>query len=267
MQEIFCNVTGSFNMNNFRYQKNSSQDNEKKNAWLLEICDDRLSFASEVSKLGIYCGNSLKTAVSGGDPIKARLNYENEVKIINKSTLFFACNDIPVFYPLDQAVCNRLKIIEYKLTFVANPKNEHERKLVDIDEIFKNKEYRTALINILLDAFENKKPEPGNISLASAKEWVPNPSSSLKETLENNGYVIDKHDESIFVSFGELKQVLINAEVCKGMSDTAIGAELTKLGLIKDDKKINGKTIKIRKYIKKINEIIETTENNLDPQV
>lgn len=266
LQDIFCNITGTYNMNVFRYQKNNSQDEAKKNAWLLEICDDRVSFASEVSKLGIYCANTLKTAVSGGDPIIGRSNYEDEIRIVNKSTLFFACNDIPVFYPIDQAICNRLKIIEYKLTFVANPKTKYERKLIDVDELFKNKEYQTALINVLLDAFEPNKPIPGNISLASAKEWVPTPSSSIKDTLESKGYIIDKNDKESFVPFDELKQLLL-LSVCKGMSDTAIGKELSKIDLIGDNKKINGIKTTIRRCIKKLNKNIEMNENNLDPQV
>jgi hypothetical protein len=257
-------LTGSFNMNVFRYQKNNSQDEAKKNAWLLDNCDDRSSFASEGSKLGIFCGNTVKTAVSAGDYIKARLNYENEVKIINKSTLFLACNDIPVFYPIDEAICNRLKIIEYKLTFVKNPTKIYERKQVDIEDLFKYKEYQTALINILLDAFEPEKPVPGNISLISASEWVPSPSSSIKEALENNGYIIDTNDENIYVPFSEIKHILLTADTCRGMSDTAIGRELAKIGLIKEDKKVGRKTLKIRRYIKKYN---DCSDNNLDPQL
>lgn len=267
LQDIFGNICGSFNMNAFRYQKNSSQDEAKKNSWILQFYDKRCAFGSESSKLGIFDGNTLKTTVSGGDRITVRSNFVDEFTVYNMATLFLACNDIPVFYPVDQALCNRVKIIEYKLTFVANPKNDYERQLVDIDELFINKKYQNALINIVLDAFEAKIPDPSNISLASAKEWVPSPSSSIKETLENNGYIIDKSDESIFVPFSELKQVLLLADACKGMSDTAIGAELTKLGLIKDAKKIHGKKIVVRKFIKKNNETLEINETISDPQV
>jgi hypothetical protein len=267
LQDIFGKIVGTFNMNAFRYQKNSSQDEAKKNSWIIPIYDKRCAFGSETSKLGIYDSNILKIIVSGGDRIIVRSNFIDEYTIYNLATLFLACNDIPVFYPIDQAFCNRVKIIEYKLTFVVNPKTPYERQRIDIDEIFKNDEYKNALINIILDAFEPRIPQPCNTSLASAKEWVPNPSSSIKDALESNGYIIDKNDDNMYVTFSELKQILITADVCKGMSDTAIGKELTKLGLVSDDKKINGKNTKIRRYIKKDNETLEGSYIISDPQV
>jgi len=42
------------------------------------------------------------------------------------------------------------------------------------------------------------------------------------------------------------------------VSDNAIGRELGRLGLLSHDMRISGKTIKVRKYIKKLSENNET---------
>jgi hypothetical protein len=257
LQDIFGTTSGTFNMNCFRYQKNSSQDEAKKNSWILQFHDLRCAFGSETSKLGIYDSNQIKPVVGNGDRITCRLNYMDEISVINMATLFLACNDIPTFFPLDTAICNRIKIIEYKLTFVQNPVSPFERQRVDLESLFINQEYKNALMCVLLDAFENQQPDPCSVSLSSAKEWVPNPTSSIKDTLENNGYTIDTADDSIYVPFSELKRVLVEAEVAKGMSDTAIGRELEKLGLSSHVVKISGKVARVRKYIKRTDNIIE----------
>ena len=250
LQDIFATTCGTFNMNAFRYQKNSAQDEAKKNSWILQFYDKRCAFGSETSKLGIFDSNTLKTVVSGGDRIVVRSNFVDEFTVYNMATLFLACNDIPTFFPLDTAICNRIKLIEYKLTFVQNPTKHYERQLIDIDSLFCQQVYKDALMCVLFDSFEVTKPEPCSVSLSSAKEWVPNPNSSIREALENNGYSIDTSDETIYVPFSELKQVLAGADVIKGMSDTALGRELTKLGLESHQVKISGKKTIVRKYIK-----------------
>jgi hypothetical protein len=85
--------------------------------------------------------------------------------------------------------------------------------------------------------------------------------SSFREALENNGYAIDTHDDSIYVPYSELKKVLVEAEVAKAMSDTAIGRELSKIGLESYDVKISGKKVKVRKFIKRIEEYVIETQD------
>ena len=82
-------------------------------------------------------------------------------------------------------------------------------------------------------------------------------STSFKEALESAGYRIDTGDEDAWVPFSELKQVLVGCEAAKGMSDIAIGKELGRLGLAVYDKRLNGKTLKVRKYIRKLENVEE----------
>lgn len=256
LQNLFGKKCDNFNMNAFRYQKNSTQDEAKKGAWIIPFHMKRVAFGSESSKLGVFDSNILKTVIGNGDRIKVRSNFVDEYSIFNMATLFLACNDIPTFFPLDAATCNRIKIIEYKLSFVPDPKEVFERQSVDFDTMFLDQTYKDAFVHILLDAFQSSQPAPCSISLSSGKEWVPNPTSSFREVLESNGYVIDTRDDSIYVPFSELKRVLVDADVAKAMSDTAIGRELSKIGLELHTAKVAGKVIKVRKFIKRIEETL-----------
>jgi hypothetical protein len=103
-----------------------------------------------------------------------------------------------------------------------------------------------------MDAFESQKPLPCSISVASAREWTPPVNTCFKDALLANGYVIDTSDENAYVPFSELKGVLVNSRAVGGMSDTAIGRELGRLGVVSHDMKISGKTVKVRKYIRKL---------------
>ncbi len=71
------------------------------------------------------------------------------------------------------------------------------------------------------------------------------------------GYVIDTTCEDYWTSFADLKTVLVDSGAARGMSDTAIGKELGRLGLESHAVKHNGKPIKVRKYIKKVVEVEE----------
>jgi len=104
-----------------------------------------------------------------------------------------------------------------------------------------------------MDAYSTSVPRPCKTALTSAKEWIPTPKASFLSCLQEAGYQIIKDCDDVYVPFSEIKAVLKENGVAYGMSDQAIGRELNKLGLETDDKKINGKTIKVRKFIKKNN--------------
>lgn len=252
---VFGSYVGTFNANALLLQKYDSMDSAKKMSWLLPIRFCRLIVSNEVSKGSVLDANLYKNIFSGGDPIMARSNYRDEVEIMNRSTGIFFCNDIPKFYPPDKGVCERTKIIEYKISFVDNPRTPNQKPSdYTIKQKFAtNVEYKNAFFWLIMDAFQNRVPSPGNISLTTAEEWMPDPGSSLLETLSNNGYIIDldNDDDNNFTPFKDIKRVLEGAKAMNGMSDVKLGKELGKLGLPSVDIKINGSTVKCRRFIKK----------------
>jgi hypothetical protein len=103
-----------------------------------------------------------------------------------------------------------------------------------------------------MDAYTCDIPIPPPSAVASAKVWIPSPKASFISCLREAGYHIMKGDDSLFVPFSELKTVLVNNGVAHGMSDPAIGRELSKLGLETVDRRVNGKVTKCRNSISMI---------------
>lgn len=239
--------------------RGNNVDDAKKYSWVCPIRNSRISIANEVStatsgsQSACLDGNVIK-GLTGGDKTQMRQNFMNEEAHRNRALMLLFVNDLPPIKPLDDGIINRVKIAEYKLPFVEKPEDEplehfERRAIPDVKNLFENAEYQDALFWCLMDAFETKAPTAPATALASAKEWVPAPKQSFKDALTAAGYRIDKNDNNIFVAFSEIKQVLKDAGVCAGMSDQAIGRELNKIGLESLHKKIDGKTIIVRKFI------------------
>ncbi len=164
-------------------------------------------------------------------------------------------NDMPFFNVLDNATIQRIKIYEYKLTFIDKPVDQlepWERVAIPMKNLFDEDAYKDAYFWIIMDAYATKCPEPPLTALATAKEWIPVPKANFVSCLQEAGYQIIKGSDEAYTPFSELKEALKNAGVASGMSDQAIGRELTKLGLESSDTRINGKKTVIRKFIRKM---------------
>ena len=79
----------------------------KSNSWILSSkCHlARIGYTNEATTISgkptVLDGNMIKTICSGGDPIVTRLNYQDEVTIVNNSTIFMAFNQVPISEPAD----------------------------------------------------------------------------------------------------------------------------------------------------------------------
>jgi hypothetical protein len=236
------------------YNKNSGADEAKKLSWVVPIHNSRISLGNETRQVKDMPMDTsiLKNLVSGGDMLPMRQNFKDEEYKKNRSTLMYFCNDMPSFSCLDNAVINRIKMYEYKLSFVDKPEEElepWERKSFPIKELFNDHEYQNAYFWIIMDAYCSSIPHAPSAAVASAKEWIPAPRTSILSALQNAGYKIVKGADTAFVPFYEIKLVLKEAGVTDGMSDTAIGRELSKLGLELCIAKVNGKSISVRKFL------------------
>ncbi len=67
--------------------------------------------------------------------------------------------------------------------------------------------------------------------------------SSIRQVLEEEFEFVKESGETDWVAARDIISVVKAAGI--NLSDTKIGRELTKLGLIKDDKKIKGKTQRV----------------------
>lgn len=254
LSKCFDSFISTYNPNALLYNKNSGADEAKKLSWVYPIHNSRIAIGNEVRSNGIIDISIVNGIVSGGDTIPIRKNFKDEENKRNRATLIYFSNDMAKFSAVDNAIIGRIKIYEYKLSFVNKPVEEleqWERQAIPIKHIFNEDEYKNAYFWCIMDAYSSTVPRPCKTALASAKEWIPTPKASFMSCLQEAGYQIIKGSDDIYVPFSELKAVLTENGVAYGMTDQAIGRELNKLGLENCDKKINGKTIRVRKFITK----------------
>lgn len=255
LEKCFETFVSTYNPNALLYNKNSGADEAKKLSWVFQIHNSRIAIGNEVRPGGIIDVSVVKSLVSGGDIIPIRKNFKDEENHINRSTLLYFCNDMAKFNAVDTATIGRVKIYEYKLSFVDKPESEleaWERKAFPVKELFDQDNYKNAYFWCIMDAYSTSIPRPPLTALASSQEWIPTPKASFLACLREAGYQIVKGDEDAFVPFSELKAILMENGVAQGMTDQAIGREMNKLGLETIDKKVNSKTIKCRKFITKV---------------
>lgn len=102
--------------------------------WILNIWNSRLTCASEIDgdDKTVLNGNLIKRIVSGGDTIKARGNYMNEVEIVPAFTPWFMYNQWYVVEPYD--ACENL------IQFTCLSKFVDADKLIEGCDILKLKD-------------------------------------------------------------------------------------------------------------------------------
>lgn len=252
LAKCFESYVSTYNPNSLLYNKNSGADEAKKLSWVYPIHNSRISIGNEVRPSGLLDISILKNLVSGGDLMPIRKNFQDEQFKKNRATLLYFCNDMAKFNATDNATINRIKIYEYKLSFVDKPiaDLEHwERQAVDIKHLFDTTEYQDAYFWCIMDAYAPTRPIPPATALASAQEWVPTPNVSFKACFQAAGYQIMLGNEEAFTPFSELRDVLMDEKVAIGMTDQAIGRELNKLGLKAHSKVIDRKAVKGRQFI------------------
>jgi hypothetical protein len=243
----FGGFVGSFNAGALAYNERNGADAAKQLSWVFGIKDKRMVISNEVSMNKPFDGNILKMLASGGDEFDARTCHKDEVKIINRSTMFCFVNDIPTINPNDDGVRNRVNCIEYNCVFTEDAVLQDFERVADkeIKDKFKhNVAYQDALVHIILDTFKEVQKEghhtPDIVKVAT-KEWSGDTGSV--ESLLNKRYEITR-DMNDFVPAREILDFLIKTEKLT-MSETKIGRELSGLKLMKEIKKIKGKTTRV----------------------
>ena len=252
LYNCFDSYISSYNPNALLYNKNSGTDEAKKLSWVYPIHNSRISIGNEVRPNGVIDTSILKSLVSGGDLIPIRKNFKDEEYKINRATLLYFCNDIAKFNADDNATLNRIKLYEYKLSFVENPSESWERPSIqNLKTLFQQDEYKDAYFWCIAEAYHDYLPIPPKCVIDSAHEWIPSPKQSFKGCLLDEGYKVVA-DQDAYIPFNELKTVLLKNGIGQGLTDNALGRELSKLGLDPITKKIQGKSIKCRRFIQKM---------------
>jgi hypothetical protein len=247
LKASFGGYVGSFNAKSLAYNDNSTADSAKQLSWVFGIKDKRMAISSEISMSKAFDGNLLKSLASGGDEFDARKNHQDEVKVVNRSTMFCFNNDIPVINPLDDGCVNRIRCVEFNCVFKFEDVSRDYERLGDkeIKNTFeKDNEYQDALVWIMIDAYNEYKQKghttPDSVKSAT-KEWTGD-TGSVAGLLDMK-YEITR-DKNDFIPSREIIDYLTKEKQLK-MSEKKIGLELKDLKLVSDGKKVKGKNVQV----------------------
>lgn len=250
MRNAFGGYVVEWNANHLKYNTHSGADEAKKLSWIFQFEHTRLAISNEsrMDKTAMD-GNLVKTLSSGGDEMTARKNFGDETPIVLRASFFYLGNDMPEITPKDSGIQTRIRMIRFTKRFVEHPSSPNE---LQADPMIKHKiattEWCDSLFWLIMDAYAFSTEEPDEV-IEETKEWIPNDVVLFKTALEER-FTIDLTDMSVdnFVQSRDIIEHLKTMNL--NLSDQKIGRELSKLGLTKDDKRMNGKTIKVWKGIK-----------------
>jgi hypothetical protein len=252
MRYAFDEYVIEWNANNLKYNSRNGMDEAKRLSWIFPLLCARLAISNEcrMDKVPID-GNLLKTLASGGDDVDARKNFQEQMRLEIRTSFMYWGNDMPAITPKDSGISTRVRAVRFVKRFVEHPVLPNE---LPADPSIKTKlgslAWRNAVFWLIMDAYRLPTTEPAAV-VEETKEWVPTESGEFREILEEE-YVIDLGDHC-YLSSREISEFIKSRNM--NMSDTKIGRELAKVGLVKDVKKIGGKTTNIWKGIRKSEQI------------
>lgn len=225
----FGKYIGSFNGSNLtcQGQAQSTEDSLRNKEWLANrYC--RLIYSNEISMEKKLDGNRLKMVSSGGDVMVARNLYQSNISFIPNFTAFLMVNDLPNITPVDDAVKERIRVIEFNKRFSTSPKKgEMKADPLLKSVLIKSKWFQDALLHILINSFQDKQIDFKHV-INSTKEWTETVDDFKTvflanfEITNNDKDILSNSDIEIFIKDMNLK-----------ISKIKVSRILTKMGLEK----------------------------------
>lgn len=165
----------------------SSKNPNAASPHLLDLVNRRLSFVNETNE-GWLNSASVK-ALTGGDTIVARPLYGDPIRFKPKHKIFLITNYRPRADADDYALWQRVKVIEFPISFVDDPQKENERQA---DKFLKLKlwEESSGILSWLIKGFAQwqeiglNPPEAVKLAVQKYREGEDNLSLFIKEKVE-----------------------------------------------------------------------------------
>lgn len=254
MANAFGGFVSIWNLDNLKFKPGSTTDEAKKLSWLADCINSRLAVSNEARMDGVKLdGNLAKRISGGGDDVTFRQNFRDEQTVRLQTTFMAMANDMPEFSPIDEALRVRGRYIQSDHTFVPKPAEECVLNEKPADPDLKAKIASAAWMDAfawtIFDAYGGglRMAVPDEVTKAT-DDYLPPPAAGLADKLEEAGLAIGEPTD--WVPAREIINALKAAGVA--LSDTKIGRELTKLGLSKEDRKVDGRTIRVWKGVKQL---------------
>ena len=143
-------------------------DANEANTEKIKLMNKRFAFLSEPED-GERINIGLLKELTGSEEIIARGLYQKSQTFIMETKLFLGCNELPSIKGEDQALWRRIRVIDFKSTFVENPDESIEYQFLinkSIPTIMRTDiSWRQTFMNILIKYYYLDIKEPTEITL------------------------------------------------------------------------------------------------------
>ena len=243
-------------------------DEAKKLSWLLDCEFKRLIFTNEIkidanNKKQMLNGNLIKGKLaSGGDRLKARKNYQDEVEFRVQGRAFLFLNDLPTVTPAD--TLETVNIFNFPLQFVDKV-DENSMPFMRVkDEAIKKycerSDVADAYIHLVLDQYKKTK--------VKACESVSRETKTFRVDAGDEWTIIKDHfevtkDETHKIHSRIVKEWLKEAKI--NLTAQKLRQRLEKMGAVYCDSiRIGSVNPSGYKFLKIKNEVVEEVEEDED---
>lgn len=251
----------TLNSDSFLLERMGDGDQAKKLSWLLDCEYKRLMFTNEITIEGNtkkLNGNVIKGKLtSGGDTLKARKNYMNEVEFKIQGRLIMLCNDLPPISPPDAV--ETMTVFNFPNQFVEDPKADlpfQKERDDDMKDYCRLRTVCDAYIHLVLDAYKPTRVIP--CSEVRSETLTFRAEAGDEWGLLKASFTVSKNDKDRVASKDVLKWA-------KGkqlnVSSQKLRHRLEKMGAVYcDHVKIDGKTTSGYKYLS----FVDSDANEID---
>lgn len=230
----------------------TSGDQSKARSWLCFVKDCRIILSNEIAQNQMLETSIIKTLSSGGDPITARQNHQDEYTFKCQATCMLFVNDMPSIRGLDDATVNRLRYVSTEYSYLEG--DDYERRKTNpevrqadptIKNVFiKDPEVIEAFAYLVCNAYEPFKPRAPESVLQESKQWTE--TDDINEKISS--LFITTGNKADFISAKQLISLcgINNIDV----SSTRLGRLMRKFGHPAVKKKIEGRTTAVYEGVK-----------------
>lgn len=216
----------------------------------LQKFDDDTSVFSLVGKL-VNIGDDIDASyldkssnfktLASGDPIMVRPIYAAPVKVENKSTLIFTCNEMPTFKDKSGGVLRRIVVIPCD--------NRVKKRDNDIDEKLSSESAKSYILKLAIEGIKRIKQNGGKLSNsitieAKTKEYFVATDSVLSFESENKTLILNKETKDVYRAY----VAFCMQHGLKEVGNTEFGRRLKSIGYESKQKWVN--KVNRRYYVK-----------------
>lgn len=236
-------LIGNFELRKFKYNKFQDSD-DKHLGWVIKESEKRLLISNESFNGKIDCEMFKRVCSGGTDAISGRALYRESIEVKPKFMMlcFMNPDKMPSFYGADDAVKDRISIVNLKGGFVKSEDEIEDEKLdylmgdrVVLLNKYTSKDYCDAMRWLLIDAYiDYLKNGIGKVFIDEDDETIEidDGLGYVRETIREN---IEYVDGDIYMTSKEFNDWVFNSNI------NSLKSNNVKSKLMKEFYKDNGK--------------------------